>query len=1114
MSGTTRTISTRLVVESAKEWKRQMREAQTELTALNKQEKLVQAQYLNNRNTLEALIAVQNSYKSTLAHLKAQEQLQIAAIEDHSQKAQELATAYEAAVKALEAYNEANPDEASKPKREQSKEYQTLVANVNKYDNAIRQNKDNIERWSGALAETQTRIIKKTAAIKDYDRYIEDASQSTEHLTHLIDEQGKVEERTAREERRRMEAEEERERKRLEREEARLESLAQAMVLAGAKKSVEELYKLLKQCVDAAIEFESAIAGVSKTTDFTDGELAVFASQLQELSTQIPITTTELAAIAENAGQLGIADQDILKFTEVMANLGVSTSMSAEEAATALAQLASVTGMSGDNYDRLGSTIVALGNNFATTESRISDMSKNIAAAAVNADMNETEILALSAAVTSLGIEAGYGGTAISKLLQEMQAAVVTGEGLEEWAAAAGMSAGEFARLWGEDASSAVLAFISNMGTLGEQMTPTLQTLGIGEARITRVIQSLANAEAQSGTLTNALNLANTAWEENNALTIEAQKRYATTESKLTMLRNTVNYLAVSIGKDLTPALNIGIDALRGFLETLADLNEVIPLLTMAAGAATGFLVTGAIPIIVQATQKIEVLRKALEILKNVWSTNKTALVISAVVGALVALGTALRQTNEDVKEHIKSLEAERDAVADSVKSAEEAGDSYVAQAEALAQLLEKEEQSSAEKAVILNLVEELNSSIPNLSAAYDEQSGKLYNLATGAEIAADAVIALAEAEAKGEYKRALSSGLTELLTQRVAIETEIALLEQERAAYASKAEENGILPNVWQNSLGYRDIISQIEAYREQLEELNPEIEHYKELIGYVEAEEDASSSLESLTKGVDDLTKAYNENVKAARLALQEEIDLFEKMDTKVTASYSTIQSALKSQIKWQENYQKALNNLMGRDIEGLGEFIQRIISQYGVASDEAYQYVMAFSKMTDAQIEKLMGLSGEADKGLEGLAETVGEVETVVDDEMRAILEGLDISVEAGELGGKVGTAYINALRAALGGDVPKVNVLTPTLKAPTKMYHAQGLDYVPYDDYLARLHEGEMVLNRAEARAYRAAETASSTITNATTVNIYPQNLSNAQIDYIYRKFNAKLGGAVS
>ena len=118
----------------------------------------------------------------------------------------------------------------------------------------------------------------------------------------------------------------------------------------------------VKSVVSSGIEFESAFAGVRKTVNATDEEFEQFETGLRSMSTQMPMTASELSAIAEAAGQLGIKNENLLSFTETMANLGVATNMSSDEAATALARLANITGMNQENFDRLGSSIVALGN--------------------------------------------------------------------------------------------------------------------------------------------------------------------------------------------------------------------------------------------------------------------------------------------------------------------------------------------------------------------------------------------------------------------------------------------------------------------------------------------------------------------------------------------------------------------------------------------------------------------------------------------------------------------------------------------------------------------------------------------------------------------------------
>lgn len=159
----------------------------------------------------------------------------------------------------------------------------------------------------------------------------------------------------------------------------------------------------------AASDYESAFAGVRKTVDATEEQFKTLSDGIREMAKELPASANEIAGIAEVAGQLGIKTEDILKFTRTMADLGVATNMSSEEAATALARLANITQMPMDQIDRLGSTVVDLGNNLATTEAEIVEMGLRLAGAGKQVGMTEAQILAFSGALSSVGVNAEAG---------------------------------------------------------------------------------------------------------------------------------------------------------------------------------------------------------------------------------------------------------------------------------------------------------------------------------------------------------------------------------------------------------------------------------------------------------------------------------------------------------------------------------------------------------------------------------------------------------------------------------------------------------------------------------------------------------------------------------
>ena len=368
----------------------------------------------------------------------------------------------------------------------------------------------------------------------------------------------------------------------------------EAIVAAGIAVALKEIYEYFASCAQASMDFESAITGVAKTTDLTDEELAAMSDSIKALSTEIPATTEEIAAVAEAAGQLGIQKDALLDFTEIMTMLGTATNMTADEAATALARFANITGMATDNYGRLGSVIVDLGNNFATTESEIVAMGTRLASAGKLAGLTEPEIMALAAAMSSVGIEAEAGGTAMTQTLNAIEKAVAKGgDDLAEFARIAGMSSEEFSSAWKNDAMSALTSFIGGLGKLDEQGESTvlvLEDLGLTGIRQSNMLKALGLAADQ---MTGAVNTANTAWQQNTALTNEANKRYATAQSRLTMMQNAYNNLKVAIGDAYTPALSeaygVGtkvLNEITKFVQANPGVVAAITGLSTALGAA------------------------------------------------------------------------------------------------------------------------------------------------------------------------------------------------------------------------------------------------------------------------------------------------------------------------------------------------------------------------------------------------------------------------------------------------------------------------------------------------------------------------------------------------
>lgn len=741
----------------------------------------------------------------------------------------------------------------------------------------------------------------------------------------------------------------------------------EAIVAAGIAVALKEIYEYFASCAQASIDFESAITGVAKTTDLTDEELAAMSDSIKALSTEIPATTEEIAAVAEAAGQLGIQKDVLLDFTEIMTMLGTATNMTADEAATALARFANITGMATDNYGRLGSVIVDLGNNFATTESEIVAMGTRLASAGKLAGLTEPEIMALAAAMSSVGIEAEAGGTAMTQTLNAIEKAVAKGgDDLAEFARIAGMSSEEFSSAWKNDAMSALTSFIGGLGKLDEQGESTvlvLEDLGLTGIRQSNMLKALGLAADQ---MTGAVNTANTAWQQNTALTNEANKRYATAQSRLTMMQNAYNNLKVAIGDAYTPALSeaygVGTKVLNSvtkFVQANPGVVAAITGLATALGAAAVAAAAFAL--------KAKLAAAAAAFLATVTPGVNVIMGVAAAVGVLtagiIALASSaandavpsvkeLTEAARGMREAMDEAKATYDDTVTSTMAAAGVADTYIGKLEELeAAGLNTDEQHRQYH----NTLALLCQVVPELADYIDLETDTING-------GTEALRANTEAWKQNAMQQAYQDQLTELYSQysAVLIEAEENSIGLTKAQYSLEAAQQKLSDTYAQMDALWADAQKQADAYYDQYG-------YYTDATAFLSQEYydlqnsiyDTNNEIWAAEKSIKNYNKAMEEDADAVSEA-EAEIALAEEAVKNLTASMNEGTGASEEAAAQAGEFQAA--------ISGVQEKINALVESYNEAYSAAYESISGQYQLWDEAAKVVATSAGSINSALE--------------------------------------------------------------------------------------------------------------------------------------------------
>lgn len=804
------------------------------------------------------------------------------------------------------------------------------------------------------------------------------------------------------------------------------------------QRGFEELARALNTSIDDSVKFESAMAGLQKTASLSDTALANMGEQIKALAENVPVSAIEIAELADTFAHLGLQKDQILPFTQVMIALGEATDMTAEQAGTALAQLANVMGTATSDYERLGSTIFELGRSSATTESAIVEMGSTMAGAAALVGMSEADVLAFAAALSSVGVEASSGATSIQKLATRFELLTTTGsKDLENFASVAGMTASQFTEAWSEDPAAVISAFISGLGRLGESggsAIKVLNDLGIKEVRLTRNISGLA---AAGDLLDRSLNNSRKAWEDNTALAEATGIAYGTAASRLQMAQNAIQNAQITIG-----------DGLKGTKVAVKELE---------ASAAKGLrdsITDNSLP-----KQLDEINQKYDEVGNGLSNAQAQA---HNLIGMLNELGDPAQLDSDGLEQYEATLNALNQVFPGIISLYDSSSKSIKGGTEALAGYVDEQ----------YNLVNSANE-VERSAEALEAYKAKAEQLT---QLQAQQALALAELQAAQEaYDKFASEGGHS--DDELYLGEQAERLENAKAAYAAIAkatkESEEYLDEyayVAESAISASDNLanamdgvgSAASAQGAGVDELERKLTTFE-----TEAEQillDFNSALEVANK---QLTKVFKEP--------------FGGMAKTEARDTSSVIESLNKQQEYAENYVKWLEK--AKELGASDE----LLSQLSDGSEGSASVLKGIVEDNGKNIDELNEKYASVQAAKDTMAAAMADASTQATTRMAEVEDAVNKMVSAADQSGTASSNASSTIQGLISGidskigslklKVAEVNRLTAQLDGGGGGgggggSHAAGLSYVPFDGYLAQLHRGEMVLTALEAKAYRA------------------------------------------
>ncbi|MDE7054492.1 MAG: phage tail tape measure protein [Oscillospiraceae bacterium] len=1009
-----RTISTKLAIDGEAQYKKAISDCNGALSSLKSNLSLVESEFRNNANSMEALTAK----SSALDAVYEKQKEKVSALEKALSNAQQHQAAYaDLAAEAGEKVAEYSAElEKLKDSTEDTQQKQAeLTAEIEKWgavqadaENASRSAEKSVQEWQKQLNNAKIGLNDLSDEISRNNQYMAEAEDSADQCAQSIDSFGK-EVKDAGEASERFGSQSS----------GAVEALAQALVAAGVTKGIQEITKALMECSDAAGNFEASIFKISTISDPSSASLDEMRSKILQISNDYNIAAKSIGESVYQAISSGVETEKAFASVEKAAKLAKGGFTSVETSVDVLTTALNAYKLSAAETTKVSDILITTQKKGKTSVDELANSVGKVIPLAASYNVQLDNLGTSYAILTANGVATAEAGTYLKSVFSELGdsgskvASVLrdrTGKSFADLTKS-GYSVGDVLALLGDSVDGSSTAF-NELWSSTEAGIGALSILNSGVDQFNSFLKEIQDSAG--------------------ATEAAYQKMAQGSEFASQRVANSADNLKIAIGEQLNPALtqlyNAGADAFNwaaSFVEENPETVGAIVSVTTGIGALTAGLTLAA------TASQIAAAKQA--VLNAVMSANPAYLLVAsmtALAAAITAYSLTVERADADAKSFVRSLQESKDAYQELMDAMAGERSSVSDSIRALKELLAEEDKSAAQKEVILRIVDQLNQAVPDLGLAYDAASDSI-------NMAADALERVAGAFEDQTENEAQIERLSELYEERSAITRELA---------DAQAKLDEALANAQWDSFGgaMNDAAVDVEQLRSGMDALtSAQADNAAQIAALEEATaaysqrqaesaaqtqemtsqtEEISARTESLVAEIETLEAAYTESYNAAMESINGQMGLFQEMDGSAKTSIDSLIDTLKGQVAYMDSYSKNIQKAMELGVD------EGLIRKLSDGSEKSAQILAAIVKGGTEDIAALNEQLSMVEKGKESFSGTVADMENEFDKKMETLVKDLQDAVKDMNLKDDAYKAGWNNIQGLIDGTNAQKGALT--------------------------------------------------------------------------------------